>query len=252
MLSRASVKEIGCTVPLRDVTPEGVRRAVAAFDALGREQFLKDSGFGEARGYWLRVGTRRYDSKAIVGVAHGFDRPDLGRLVPSDFGGGDATVASRLEALGFEVERPVAVRRNPPWNEDELVLALDVYLEYGMLDDRDPRVIELSNLLNELARGTDHPDAERFRNGNGVAPSWPTSPRWIPRTRGAACLGAVRETVRFGSATPAIGTRCAPRSGGFVVASHERLRRVIACASPAARSSRSTRSRSTTSRRRGT
>jgi 5-methylcytosine-specific restriction protein A len=59
--------------------------------------------------------------------------------------------------------------RNPSWAYDELILALDLYLRNGALDDRDQRVIELSELLNALPIHTARPDAERFRNPNGVA-----------------------------------------------------------------------------------
>ena len=114
---------------LSDVTAEGVKRAMAAFARLGREAFLAQFGFGQARGYFLVHGGRRYDSKAVVGVAHGYARPDLGPLLPQDFSGGEATVASRLDSLGFEVARP---RRNPPWAEEELILALDLYLRAGL------------------------------------------------------------------------------------------------------------------------
>ena len=151
---------------LRDVTAAGVDRALAEFDRLGREAFLAKHGFGKARGYLLVRGDRRYDSKPIVGVAHGYDRPDLGPLRSQDFTGGEATVARLLESLGFEVEKP---RRNPPWAEEELILALDLYLREGLLDDKDQAVIELSGDLNALTVHSERPDAFRFRNPNGVA-----------------------------------------------------------------------------------
>ena len=88
-----------------DVTREGVELAMVEFDRLGRDAFLSQFSFRKARGYFLVHGGRRYDSKAVVGVAHGYDRPDLGPLHPQDFSGGDATVARRLEDLGFEVKR---------------------------------------------------------------------------------------------------------------------------------------------------
>jgi 5-methylcytosine-specific restriction enzyme A len=61
------------------------------------------------------------------------------------------------------------VSRNPDWTYDELILALDLYLEKGQLDDTHPDVIELSTVLNALPIHTDRPDAEKFRNPNGVA-----------------------------------------------------------------------------------
>ena len=151
---------------LSDVTADGVERAVVEFDRLGRTAFLGQSSFGQAHGYFLVRGGRRYDSKAIVGVAHGYDRPDLGPLRPQDFTGGDATVARILESLGFDVERP---SRNPPWAEEELILALDLYLRSGLLDDAAPAVVDLSRELNALTIHSERPDAVRFRNPNGVA-----------------------------------------------------------------------------------
>ena len=68
--------------------------------------------------------------------------------------------------LGFDAERP---RRNPPWAEEELILALDLYLRSGTLDGSNPAVVELSQVLNALEVQTERPDADRFRNTNGVA-----------------------------------------------------------------------------------
>jgi 5-methylcytosine-specific restriction protein A len=59
--------------------------------------------------------------------------------------------------------------RNPNWAQDELILALDLYFREGLLDDTDPFVVELSELLNRLPIHTVRPDVERFRNPNGVA-----------------------------------------------------------------------------------
>lgn len=56
--------------------------------------------------------------------------------------------------------------RNPPWSTDELVLTLALYFQHGWLDETDPRVVELSVVLNALphATGVD----STFRNPNGV------------------------------------------------------------------------------------
>ena len=59
--------------------------------------------------------------------------------------------------------------RNPNWARDELILALDLYLQEGQLDVSHPKVIELSNLLNSLPIHTDRLNNEKFRNPNGVA-----------------------------------------------------------------------------------
>lgn len=60
-------------------------------------------------------------------------------------------------------------QQNPVWARDELLLALDLYLSQGQLDDTHALVIEVSELLNRLPIHTVRPDLERFRNANGVA-----------------------------------------------------------------------------------
>ena len=150
----------------RDVTQSGVLRAISEFDRLGRDAFLDRYGFGPATDYLLVHDGRDYDSKAIVGVAHGFDLPDKGTLSAADFSGGDATVARLLRGLGFEVRSP---KRNPPWSHDELVLALDLYQRLGMPSKSHPEVVELSRILNSLPAHPERPDRGRFRNVNGVA-----------------------------------------------------------------------------------
>lgn len=90
---------------LKDLTdPNAVLAAIAEFDALGRERFLEKYGFGEARSYFLIHNGRSYDSKAIVGVAHGLQYPEKGPLRASEFSGGFVTVRTQLKALGFTVQ----------------------------------------------------------------------------------------------------------------------------------------------------
>lgn len=59
--------------------------------------------------------------------------------------------------------------RNPTWERDELILALDLYLRIGKGDDKHPDVIRLSHDLNRLPLNLNRPDPTRFRNANGVA-----------------------------------------------------------------------------------
>jgi 5-methylcytosine-specific restriction protein A len=60
--------------------------------------------------------------------------------------------------------------RNPPWEYDELVLALDVYFREprARQSKRHPAVAELSEVLRGLPLPIERPDPERFRNVNGV------------------------------------------------------------------------------------
>jgi MoxR-like ATPase len=89
---------------LSDITdPQAVLAAMAEFDWLGRSAFLTKYGFGPARSYFLVHEGRRYDSKAIIGAAHGYQFPDQGPLKSSQFSGGDATVRAKLELLGFTI-----------------------------------------------------------------------------------------------------------------------------------------------------
>lgn len=89
---------------LSDLTePGAVRNAAAEFDKLGRDEFLRRYGYRPALRYFARIDGRDYDSKALVGVAHGLQHPEKGRLAPSEFSGGEATVLPTLERLGFEV-----------------------------------------------------------------------------------------------------------------------------------------------------
>ena len=80
-----------------------VRRAVDEFDSVGRNAFLAKYGFGRARRYFLVIGERLYDSKAIVGAAYGYEFPAQGPLRASEFHGGERTIQPKLEELGFEV-----------------------------------------------------------------------------------------------------------------------------------------------------
>ncbi|MEU4403643.1 HNH endonuclease [Streptosporangium sp. NPDC023963] len=89
---------------LSDLRREMVLAAIDEFDKLGRDAFLKEYGYRPALGYFLLHDGRRYDSKAIAGVAH---RGVGGRpLRPDEFSGRNATVARVLGVLGFEVTKP--------------------------------------------------------------------------------------------------------------------------------------------------
>jgi len=63
----------------------------------------------------------------------------------------------------------VARRGNPPWEYDELILALDLYRREGQVGDTHPEVVELSRVLNLLPIHQDRGSYGTFRNPNGVA-----------------------------------------------------------------------------------
>jgi hypothetical protein len=91
---------------LADLTDrEAVIAAIRECENLGREDFLRRYGFMAAKSYILVFEGKAYDSKAIAGVAHGTQHPQLGPLPASAFSGGEKTVARRLRELGFTIER---------------------------------------------------------------------------------------------------------------------------------------------------
>lgn len=60
--------------------------------------------------------------------------------------------------------------RNPKWHRDELILALDLFFDFGGAppSNNHPKVTELSFILNKLPLFSERPDPETFRNANGV------------------------------------------------------------------------------------
>ena len=95
---------MGRPVGLNDITdPRAVEHAIAEFDTLGREAFLKRYGFRHARTFLVDHNGQQYDSKALLGAAHGFQFPEQGPLAATEFCGGEATTVKKLRDLGFKV-----------------------------------------------------------------------------------------------------------------------------------------------------
>ncbi len=129
------------------------------------------------------VGTGRSPGGRAVSIA------DVQATIDRVWGGEEVPISP--EAVGFRsafvgavlgsmvdvevLDDPLRVRlargqatRNPPWEYDELILALDLYLRRGQPPVSDPKVIALSQLLNQLPIHESRPDSERFRNPNAV------------------------------------------------------------------------------------
>jgi hypothetical protein len=70
-----------------NLTAEAIRKAIQEYDELGAERFLAKYGYGHAREYFVVVDGRRYDSKAIAGVAHGYLDGSGGALRTNQFSG---------------------------------------------------------------------------------------------------------------------------------------------------------------------
>jgi putative restriction endonuclease len=126
------------TMALSDLTERSaVVQAIAEYDALGRERFLEKYGFGPARRFYLRHSGRLYDSKAVVGAAHGFQHPAEGPLRAADFSGGDATERRKLEDLGFSVEVVDAGEEQPASEhlvQGRLYTRADIREQFAIID----------------------------------------------------------------------------------------------------------------------
>jgi len=88
---------------LKDITRQAVLAAIAEYDRVGQSAFLGRYGFDPARLYMLVHDGRFYDSKAIVGAAHGYLSGEP-PLAARQFSGGEATVGRLLRGLGFTVQ----------------------------------------------------------------------------------------------------------------------------------------------------
>jgi hypothetical protein len=88
----------------------------------------------------------------------------------AEFSGGRAAG----QANRYVTDRGLTVielrRRNPTWLRDELILALDFYLQYAGNPPQkgSPEIEELSDTLNRLGRYLGIATPDRFRNVNGV------------------------------------------------------------------------------------
>lgn len=58
-------------------------------------------------------------------------------------------------------------KKNPPWDREELILALDLYFD-NPKSKSDVRIAELSQTLNRLNNTSNLPNPPKFRNINGV------------------------------------------------------------------------------------
>jgi 5-methylcytosine-specific restriction protein A len=108
-----------------------------------------------------------FPPKLVISVANKYANGE--ELDPSLFSGGEET-NNYLERLGFEIIAKDDAKRNPPWQRDELILALDLYFRYPphSISKTHPEVIKLSEILNNLPIHSNRPNKDKFRNPNGV------------------------------------------------------------------------------------
>ncbi|WP_439940392.1 HNH endonuclease [Streptomyces sp. BBFR115] len=144
---------------------EAVLGAIDEYDRLGPDEFRATYHYGPARDYVLVYEGTRYDSKAIAGVAHKYE---YGRALRHDeLSGGKTAAVAWLQRVGFQV----ITLRNPDWAWDEVVLACALTAENGWkrIDAPDPRITELSAMLQLMPIHDAAVRNEKFRNPNGVA-----------------------------------------------------------------------------------
>jgi 5-methylcytosine-specific restriction protein A len=94
------------TNKIKGTTRSDVLRAIAECDELGRDVWLAKHGYQPSKLYAVELGGRRYDSKAVIGVASG--------LRASEFSGGAEHTVKVLVGLGFVVLKggePVTVEQ---------------------------------------------------------------------------------------------------------------------------------------------
>ena len=138
-------------------SPAAVQSALDEFATLGRTAFLNRYGFGKSRDFLVRnpANGELCDSKAIVGVAYGFQYPTKGPLRPSDFSGGEATVVPKLQSLGFEV-----VRIGEDWTQQEVDATVATYFDMLLLEakqekyNKSERNAALRQVLKARSKGS--------------------------------------------------------------------------------------------------
>src|SRR4051812_10008929 len=80
---------------------DAVVEAIRECQRLGEATFLQKYHYGPTRHVRLFYAGSDYPAKAILGVAHGCQFPDLGPLSPKDFSSEDSTI-SKFRQLRFE------------------------------------------------------------------------------------------------------------------------------------------------------
>jgi 5-methylcytosine-specific restriction protein A len=146
---------------LRDITRQAVLVAIAEYDHMGQPAFLSRYGFDPARLYLLVHEGNSYDSKAIVGAAHGF-LPGEKPLAASHFSGGEATVGRLLRGLGFTVQVGQELTAG---RLEQMLTRLQVYRSDGL-----PALYQPITLLWAFARA---------RRGDPRLVSWQDTQRQV-------------------------------------------------------------------------
>lgn len=111
---------------------QSVIAAVEEYDELGEDVFLSKYGYGPAKKFFLLLGGNLYPSKAIVGVAHGYQFPSKGPLQSSEFLGGFG-VKKKLEELNFQVyvKEDIPQPQYPNFIKNKIYKRSDIHSKFG-------------------------------------------------------------------------------------------------------------------------
>lgn len=116
---------------MNNLTHEAMLKAIKEFDELTRDRFLEKYKYGRAIEWFIRHEGRRYDAKAIAGVAHKYLGPGGRILEANEFKTGRGSKAlEKLKELGFQIESadiaPQDARSEPfdPSNDEDARLTI--------------------------------------------------------------------------------------------------------------------------------
>lgn len=99
-------------------SPGAVREAIREADTIGSDSFLAKYGYRPARTYFLEFDGKLYDSKAIVGAAHGYEQRCASRAVVRAYcynAAAENTYLRRLGLAGGILEDVTAFIRSDQW-----------------------------------------------------------------------------------------------------------------------------------------
>jgi len=147
-------------------SPIAVKKAIAEHDRLGRDTFLSTYGYGPAREYLLRHKGNDYDSKAIAGVAYGYQFPEEGPLMSEDFSGGIGSggAARKLSQLGFEI---VGLSSPDGWSLEECERTVAAYFQCVQMQN-EGKPFKKADVYRKVAAGLNNRSAKaveyKFQN----------------------------------------------------------------------------------------
>jgi hypothetical protein len=141
-----------------------------AVDEYSRDEpgFLERYGYGEADTYVMRHAGRPYASKAIVGVAYGYQYPEKGPLRHDQFSGGKAGAARHLSMLGFDVD---GITKDPDdWTLEEVKTAISEYfrLYRAQIDSDYVRKRDFKQALAAIPSRNESAVSRKFSNISAI------------------------------------------------------------------------------------